>query len=281
MPPANKENALKAFIVSLSFPFLYWFLMTQFIPIIYAFFSGMKAAQVQLNHSSANTQNILSFLKTTNALYFYLAASVIFLFITAIIFKARHRNFFERIMANPIPKQILAIIIVLAVGQTFISDLFNFVFPQSWIEVYMSNTDYKTQTYGLVFEILVIGIITPIAEETAFRGLMITRLTGRMAAWQVVVLSVLTFAISHASGSIAQAIAILPMAVIVCLVFLWTKSIYTAILIHMINNIIASISGAVTTTGSVSLLDFIISLIGLVITIITMKMIYVRRVAFK
>ena len=288
MSTIKKENAFKVFIVSLFFPVLYWLLL-QVIPFIYGIIYGISYGISHGGGGSVDKDVLtqkLSDALTSNWLYITLAAVVVFFLIVFIVFKVRHQNFMKRIWFNPMPKQTFLFVAILAIGVCFADNLFNFILPQSWLTQYTSTASSEFEAKGLILAIIITGLIVPITEESAFRGLMVTRLYGRMSSWLVVVISGLAFALYHALGSVSQAISIVPVGVILCLVFLWTKSILATILIHMINNIInVLIMGipALSTfnANSVSTLNLIVSIVGLAITVIMMVIIYKRRVIEK
>ena len=129
----------------------------------------------------------------------------------------------------------------------------------------------KAFMVSLFFPVLY-WLLLQITEETAFRGLMVTRLYGHMASWLLVVLSGLTFALFHAPSSLYQAIMIIPVGLILCIVFLWTRSIRATIIMHMTNNILNSIIRVIPvlstiSTNSIYMADLIVSLVGLAVSI--------------
>ena len=284
MPAVKKENALKAFIVSLFFPVFYW-LLIQAVPFVVGIVYGISYAMGHAQEVKANTQELaqnITKMMNDNALFFTLIAVVIFFLSSFFILRGKHQKFLRRIQFNPVPGRIYALVAVLGAAQGFAGGLFSFILPKSWIDAYVNMVTSQFEARGLVMAILVTGLIVPIAEETAFRGLMMTRLQGRMAAWLVVALPALAFTAAHAAGSVAQAIAVVPTAVILGLTFWWTKSIRATILIHIVNNVLSSLIGMVPAlstfdVNSTSPLNLIVSLFGLAVTVAALVLLYRRR----
>ena len=272
MPASKKENPLKAFLVSLVFPALYFLLLT-FVPAV----------------PSLIYQNILGLgYEAYSALYdiWFMCSVAVFFLIVIAVFKFRRRSLLKRIQSGPMPGRMYAMVAALTLGAMLISGLFNYAFPQNLIDVYMNNTAVRLSGW-LVVSIIATGLVAPLGEETAFRGLMMTRLQGRMAPWLAVTLSALVFAFIHAGGSVFQAFAALPLAFIICLVYLWVKNIRATILLHIINNTFSVVVAAIAPVvpafsvfnpGNTSMQNLIISLAGLVVAVIMLGFIYKYRV---
>lgn len=84
--------------------------------------------------------------------------------------------------------------------------------------------------------ILLGGILAPFAEEVFFRGMIYQWIRDRWGLWAGIVLSGLIFGLVHVEPSVAAAAAILGM--ILAWVFEKSGSIWSAVLIHAINNTI-------------------------------------------
>lgn len=83
-------------------------------------------------------------------------------------------------------------------------------------------------------------IIGPFSEELLMRGLMASRLMGRLPLWFVVALPTILFGIGHAAGGMGQIIGTTITGLVFTLVFIWTNSLRTAVLAHILNNLLAA-----------------------------------------
>jgi membrane protease YdiL (CAAX protease family) len=276
MTTLKKENLLKTIVVSLLFPILYFV-------ILFLFDNGYGLIW-KLNHAGATTADLNAQIATA-AYPLLLATIVLFFLITIIIFAVRKQNLLKRVSWNPVPKKsIYGFAILLGVGLIFASMLLSVIIPQSW-----SANDITTSDAGqnVVLVVLMTAIIAPIAEETAFRGLMMGHLQNRVAPWIAVALPALAFCIFHMGDSFGHVFGVIPLAVSVGLVFYWTRSIRVTILIHIVYNgivsIIQALAGTDTSDTTTSISAGIITarivagFIGLVIVVLALSMIYKRR----
>ena len=82
------------------------------------------------------------------------------------------------------------------------------------------------------------GLLVPLAEEAAFRGLLYRRLKEITGPRYALLISSLLFAAGH--GNVIQFLYALPMACILCLVYEWAKEDLAApVLMHMGANLIS------------------------------------------
>lgn len=95
----------------------------------------------------------------------------------------------------------------------------------------------------LIFLILAAGILVPLAEEIAFRGLMM-RGQERAAGFTVAALAT-TLAFSVAHGVPASIVGILPLAYVLARVVQHSGSLWNSVIIHALNNTLSVVLGAV------------------------------------
>jgi uncharacterized protein len=92
---------------------------------------------------------------------------------------------------------------------------------------------------SLVLTLAAGSILTPLGEEAFFRGVVANALLARWPAWLAVVVSAALFAVAHGIN------AILPVAflvgVLAALLFRWSGSIWPGVLLHAVNNAVASL----------------------------------------
>lgn len=89
--------------------------------------------------------------------------------------------------------------------------------------------------YALAFIALV--VFAPIAEEVLFRGYIFGKLRKVVPVWISILITSLLFAIVHFAWNVG--IDVFALSIVLCLVTLWSKSLWPAIMIHMTKNFIA------------------------------------------
>lgn len=93
------------------------------------------------------------------------------------------------------------------------------------------------QRYELILAFLTLVIIAPIAEEILLRGYLLGKLRRRLPLWSAILIVSLLFAFLH--GQVNVGIDTFALSVAMSLAVVWAKSLWPAILIHMLKNGIA------------------------------------------
>jgi len=97
--------------------------------------------------------------------------------------------------------------------------------------------DQLTQQYQYILAFITLVVVAPIAEEILFRGYLLSKLRSHVATWIAVLITSLLFAVVHFAWNVG--IDVFALSIVLCLVTIWTKSLWPAILIHMLKNGIA------------------------------------------
>ena len=92
-----------------------------------------------------------------------------------------------------------------------------------------------------VISFLTLVILAPIAEEVAFRGIILRILSKRTSTVAAIIISAVLFGIFHMN--VMQAIYVLPLGLVLGCTAYKCKSVLPCILIHMVNNFMPSLVG--------------------------------------
>lgn len=118
--------------------------------------------------------------------------------------------------------------IIVNVTQTFLLPFLNYEQPQ------VTGFEGISQQYEYILAFITLVIIAPVAEEILFRGYLLGKLRKFAPTWIAIVVSSLLFGLVHFNPSVSVDTFVLG------LVLAWmtvkTKSLWPAILIHMIKN---------------------------------------------
>ena len=85
-----------------------------------------------------------------------------------------------------------------------------------------------------IIMLLLAGIVAPFGEELLFRGVLYTFLRERWGIWLGVIVSSLIFGVIH--GNLAVGLTGFLLGIVAALVFEYSKSLWTAVIVHAINN---------------------------------------------
>jgi len=101
---------------------------------------------------------------------------------------------------------------------------------------------YSLSLFDILISFFANVLIIPMAEEIIFRGFLITALKEKMNIWIACTISIIFFALHHfCPFGIGAFIHILFWAPFPTLLFVRRKSLYAAIVMHIINNLFAYI----------------------------------------
>ncbi len=97
--------------------------------------------------------------------------------------------------------------------------------------------DQLTQQFEYILAFFTLVVLAPVAEEILFRGYLLSKLRRHAATWVAVLITSILFAVVHFAWNVG--IDVFALSIVLCLVTIWTKSLWPAILIHMLKNGIA------------------------------------------
>lgn len=117
---------------------------------------------------------------------------------------------------------LITIAILFASGQPLENPQIDFLLPEGLSAI---NAFYM---------LILAGILAPLGEELLFRGVLYTFIRERWGIWIGVVASALIFGLIH--GNLAVGITAFILGIVTALVFEYSKSLWTAVIVHAINN---------------------------------------------
>jgi membrane protease YdiL (CAAX protease family) len=91
--------------------------------------------------------------------------------------------------------------------------------------------------YEYILAFITLVIIAPIAEEVLFRGYLFGKLRKVTKTWIAILITSVLFGIVHFAWNVG--IDVFALSIIMCLVTVWSKSLWPAIIIHMSKNFLA------------------------------------------
>lgn len=114
----------------------------------------------------------------------------------------------------------------------------------AWVYEHLGSAGFDRhaqalKSSGVVLSVLAALLIAPIVEETLFRGVLYPVLRKRVGAWPAMVVSALLFALLH--GNSVQAVAVIPLGLLLALVAERTHRVWPCVLVHMSNNLAAMV----------------------------------------
>ena len=133
-----------------------------------------------------------------------------------------------------------------------------------------SELSLQIQGGSLVLDIIVLGMITPFVEEFLFRGAIQKTLSKSMSIKAAIIIQAILFGIYH--GNLIQGIYTIFLGLVFGYVAYKCKSIWPAVVVHAVNNIIALTADLYFPTFLDNIIGYIaIITIGILIMVVTFK----------
>lgn len=170
-------------------------------------------------------------------------SAVMSIIVSAGIFSYRNPHMLESMKLKRFNWQysIIAVLLVVPVIglSNLIVDVVLYFFPGS-IEAYESTIVTLMEGTSNFMLVLGIGIVAPVVEELIFRGFIFKRLNDSFPVWAAILIQALFFGVVH--GNLIQISYAFVVGLILGIIVYKSKSLYPAIILHIINNTVSSFS---------------------------------------
>ena len=241
----------------------------------------VKGISDSSNGTLAMEQNMNELVNVASKLtsLFLLISSIVTVLIFILIFKIRKKNYKEELQFNKTKKNNIIIAVVLG----FSGWLINSGILSILQEINLFKEQFQTMDnmlspvmQGNIFIILLtVGIVAPFTEEFIFRGVIYKTLNKRISIkWSIIIQGIL-FGVFHMNliqGTYAAFLGIL-----FGYLTYKSKSIWPAIIMHITNNIIATLSGFVLDYVAMNIVGYL-TFVVLGITGIMISILYIKNI---
>lgn len=227
----------------------------------------------------AMEQNMNELVNTATKLtsVFLLISSIVTVLVFILIFKIRKKNYKEELQFNKTKNNNLVIGMVLGFsGWLLNSGILSILEENNFFkEQFQTMNDMLAPVMegNLFILILTVGIIAPFTEEFIFRGVIYKTLNKRISVKWSIILQGILFGVFHMNfiqGAYATVLGIL-----FGYLTYKSKSIWPAIIMHITNNLIATLSGFIlgnVIMNTVGYLTFaVLGITGILISILYIK----------
>lgn len=166
--------------------------------------------------------------------------AILALVIYLIVMKVRKHKFTEEVAIKKVGVKTIILAVAAAIGAICVIDYGVELLPIP--EALMNGLEKSTgEVSEMPFwqDVLAASIIVPIMEEIVFRGFMFSRLDKAMPTWLAVIITSVAFGLVH--GQMIWALLATLTGVVFNIVRIKTGSIVPTIVMHMVNNSLASL----------------------------------------
>lgn len=200
-----------------------------------------------------------------------LLSNLLSIFLVWVIFKFRGKSFSREIGLNKTSGRNLAMSVLFGVGLCFTVDLVTRLLPVPENIMAEFEAEHGMLWGGsIALTFLSVALIGPISEEIFFRGLSYTRLKMGMRPWIAAVISAVFFGLVH--GNPVWFLVGFLAGLGLSWVFETTGSLWPAILVHVTNNTISSLSAYIHMTEGI---HYGMTVAGLALLIVSIYFLYV------
>lgn len=264
------KEKLKSFFGAVGYLFI-----TFLIQLTVSVIAGVIIALKNINEITANGANIDEFINKAEGLtnYIMLVSTVVTIIVFLLIYKARKKNIKEELQIVKTSKSNIIIGIGLGISAwLFNTGLISLVQEAGLFKEHfsiMENMLVPLSKGSVLVSLLTVGIVVPFTEEFIFRGVIFKTLNKNISILGTIIIQALFFGGFH--GNLIQGIYATLLGLILGYITYRTRSLWPAIIIHMINNTIATISPFilknVPSTTSILIAFIIIGILGVTILI--------------
>ena len=226
--------------------------------------------------SDAEVENLMNLtLRYTNV--FLLVSAIVSVGVFILIYKIRKRNYKQELQIKKTPNfNIIYAIFLGAACWLFNSGILELIYQAGIFTDhfnYMADLLSGIDQGNVIIALLTVGIIVPFAEEFLFRGVLYSTLNKRISIkWTIIIQGVL-FGIYH--GNLIQGAYATLLGILFGYVTYKTKSLWPAVIMHMVNNTIATIIPYIVSENFggniVNILFAVVGTIGVVIFTMLIK----------
>ena len=207
---------------------------------------------------------------------FLLISSILTVLVLILVYKIKKRNYKEELLINKTSKFNIVFAIILGVacwlfnsGALSLIDeagLFSSQFQ------YMEEVLSPLGSGSVIMSVITIGIVAPFAEEFLFRGIIYNTLKKKISIKWTIIIQAVLFGVFH--GNLIQGSYATLLGIVFGYVTYKTKSLWPAVIIHMVNNLIATMFMYVPSDWLSGILVYVAFLIiGIILITISIKLI--------
>ena len=277
------KGKLKSFLGAVGYLFI-TFLIQVTVSIIAGIMIGFIYLMKNINEITTNGVNTDEIINKAAGLsnYILLVSSIVTIVVFLLIYRSRKKNVKAELQIVKTSKSN----IIIGIGLGISAWLFNTGFISLVQEVgllkehfsIMENMLAPLSEGSILISLLTVGIVAPFTEEFIFRGVIFKTLNKNISILGTIIIQALFFGIFH--GNLIQGIYATLLGLVLGYITYRTRSLWPSIIIHIINNTIATISpfilNNVPSTMTILISFIIIGALGITILIYFINKINIR-----
>jgi membrane protease YdiL (CAAX protease family) len=208
---------------------------------------GASADNIQLRSAEALEQN------TSQIILIAISLSLI---VYIVIFALKKRSLLEQCRFKLIGVKEIAMIVLASAGLSMIIDsVLSFIPVDQWFPSHQEIISSITAGKSFILTLLTVGVAVPVFEEILLRGLVFNELRKNMHVAVAIIIQAIIFGVYH--WNMLQAIYASILGIFLGLVYVWTKSLWAPIVIHIFFNSSSLILSRLSPTINILLYLFI------------------------
>ena len=236
----------------------------------------MSSISGGVNPISSDLDGLLEFtVSLTNV--FLLISSILTVLILFLIYKIRKKNCKEELQIKKTNSFNICFAIILGIScWLFNSGVLSLIDEAGLFTSqfdYMENMLAPLSSGSIIISIIAVGIVAPFAEEFLFRGVIYNTLSKKISIKWTIIIQAILFGVFH--FNLVQGAYATLLGLVFGYITYKTKSLWPAIIVHMVNNLIATIAPYVLSESfggnTVYIIFSIIGAIGVTIGLLLTK----------
>lgn len=276
------KEKVKAFFAAIGYLFiallsqLSVFIIGGIIISVFYLMNEMSNISGGVNPISSDLDGLLEFtVSLTNV--FLLISSILTVLILFLIYKIRKKNCKEELQIKKTNSFNICFAIILGIScWLFNSGVLSLIDEAGLFTSqfdYMENMLAPLSSGSIIISIIAVGIVAPFAEEFLFRGVIYNTLSKKISIKWTIIIQAILFGVFH--FNLVQGAYATLLGLVFGYITYKTKSLWPAIIVHMVNNLIATIAPYVLSESfggnTVYIIFSIIGAIGVTIGLLLTK----------
>lgn len=196
-----------------------------------------------------------------------------------LIYKGRKKNIFKVCSIRKISLKGIGLIFLLGLSfNILVTCLLSYLTQLPALEKAVKSFEdiEKSITSGnIIFTVIAVVLIAPIFEEIFFRGILFNEIKNGMPLTIAFIVQAVTFGLFH--GNWIQGTYAFALALLLCLVYIWYRSIWANIAFHFAFNLTAMITDKIPDRFSEGLWGISITIVSGLIAVLLVYLVYNAR----
>jgi len=235
------------------------------------------------NKGAFNAESLQNSLMSTTLQYttlIVILTSILSLILFYVISLIRKKKMFRELNFKKVSFKNTGLLIATAAGlYFFVSYLTSFFMSLPQFQQFVPSYEKVAESLmsgNIIITILCVGFVAPVFEEIFFRNIILNELRVNIPLIPAIIIQALLFGLFH--GNVIQGSYAFLIGIVFALAYIWTKSLWAPIILHMVFNCSSLVAGELIDGKASDSSLLILFIAGFAISALTLYLVWKNRV---